>query len=105
MSWRTIYVSGRSGFGEDVLKNDERSGIDFMPGYNTGEERDSYEMYWIPESMPLGDFKRAVGAKTVLRYRLRFFQALEEFVTDTKPEGFTDEEKNRIERMRLNHAA
>ena len=105
MSWKTIYVTGKSGFGEDVLKNLEKSAINFMPGYNTGEERDSYEMYWIPESLPIGDLKRAIGAKTVFRYRLRFFSALEEFMNDTPTEDFTDEEKKKIERMRLNHAA
>ena len=105
MNWKTIYITGRQGFGDDVVKHLERSSIEFMPGYNTGEERDSYEMFWVPESMPLGVFKRAVGAKTVLRYRLRFYEALEEFMHERGDLEFTAEEKERIERMRLNDAA
>lgn len=105
MSWKTIYITGRQGFGEDVSRSLERSGIDFMPGYNTGEERDSYEMFWVPESMPIADFKRAVGAKAVLRYRLRFYEELSEFMNDKHALDFTAEDREKIERMRLNDAA
>jgi len=105
MSWKTIYITGRQGFGEDVIKNLEKSSIEFMPGYNTGEERDSYEMFWVHESMALADFKRAVGAKTVFRYRLRFYEALEEFMQQRNSLEFTADERERIERMRLNDAA
>jgi hypothetical protein len=105
MSWKTIYITGRSGFGEDVVRNLERSSIEFMPGYNTGEERESYEMFWMPESMPIGAFKRAIGAKTVLRYRLRFHTALEEFANKVRSVEFTKEEKEKIEQMRLHDAA
>ena len=105
MSWKTIYITGRQGFGEDVIRNLEKSTIEFMPGYNTEEERESYEMVWVKESTPLADFKRAVGAKTVLRYRLRFYGALEEFARDRGSLEFTEEEREKIQRMRLNDAA
>jgi hypothetical protein len=105
MSWKTIYITGRQGFGEDVIKNLERSAVEFMPGYNTGDEHDSYEMVWVPEALLIGDFKRAVGAKTIFRYRLHFYQAVEEFINDGRSAEFTTDEKERIERMRLNDAA
>ena len=105
MNWKTIYITGKQGFGEDVIKNLHKAAFEFMPGYNTGEERESYEMVWVHESLPLGDLKRAVGAKTVLKYRLRFYEALEEFINHSGSSEFTADEKERIQRMRLNNAA
>jgi hypothetical protein len=105
MSWKTIYITGRKGFCEDVVRQLERSSIDFMPGYNTGEEQGSYGMFWVPETLPLSEVKRAIGAKTVLRYRLHFYTALEEFMNDGKSLEFTKEDKEKIEKMRLHDAA
>ena len=105
MSWKTIYITGRKGFCEDVVRQLERSSIEFMPGYNTGEEQESYGMFWVPEVLPMSEVKRAIGAKTVLRYRLHFHTALEEFMNDGKSLEFTKEEKEKIEKMRLHDAA
>ena len=104
MDWKTIYITGRPGFGEDLAKNLERSSVTFMPGYNTGDG-DAYKMYWIPEALPIGEFKRAIGAKTVLRYRLRFHLDLEDLTNASGSLEFTKEEKEKIERMRLHDAA
>ena|SRR5688572_11188441 len=105
MDWKTIYITGRPGFCEDVLKNLERSGTEFMSGYLTREDSSSHELFWVPESMPLADFKRAVGARAVLRYRLRFYQSLDEFMDKDSSGELTAEDKKKIERMRLTDAA
>lgn len=100
MSWKTIYVTGRKGFLDDVVKNLERSRIEFMSGYHSRESGDSHELFWVPESMQLRDFKLAIGAKTVFRYRLRFFASLEEFIEKANNDEFTPEDQRRIARMR-----
>jgi hypothetical protein len=100
MNWKTIYVMGRGEFLEDVLKHLGRSGIEFMAGYNSRQSMDSYELFWLPESMELREFKEAIGAKTVFRYRLRFFSSLEEFVQRRDNIEFTAEDKLKIARMR-----
>jgi len=91
---------GRKGFCEDVVKSLERSGIEFMSGYHTRQDSDSHELFWVPETMAMRDFKLAVGAKTVLRFRLKFASSLEGLVGTRGTEELTDEEKSAVERMR-----
>jgi hypothetical protein len=105
MSWKTIYVSGREGFLDDVVKNLERSGIEFMSGYNSRESSDSYELFWVPETMALRKFKLAIGARTIFRYRLRFDRSLEGFIHTVSSDELTAEDKRRIERMRATERA
>jgi len=105
MSWKTIYVIGRKDFAEDVVKNLERSGIEFMSGYHTRQDADSHELFWVPETMALGDFKRAIGAKAVLRYRLKFASSLEELEGTRVSDELTPEEQSRVERMRQSDRA
>jgi hypothetical protein len=101
MSWKTIYIVGRKGFYDEVLKNLEKSGIDFMVGYNTRDVSETHELLWIPERMALRKFKDAITARTIFKYRLRFFRELEDFIETLHDVGFTDDERNRVERMRL----
>src|SRR5690349_18108811 len=105
MEWTTVYMTGRPGFCEDVVKNLEKSGLEFMSGYLTRLGNAKYELFWIPESTTLDDFKRAVGARTVFRYRLRFHWTLDEFIERTHNDELTPEEKQKVERMRLTDAA
>lgn len=105
MSWKTIYIVGRTGFYEDVLRNLERSGIDFMSGYHTRDVSETHELFWIPERMALRKFKEAISARTIFKYRLRFFRELEDFIETLNDVGFTEDEKKRMERMRLTDKA
>jgi hypothetical protein len=105
MGWKTVYITGRPGFYDDTVKNLERSGIEFMAGYLTRQSTDTYELFWVPEEMSIGEFKRAIGARTVLRYRLHFYLALEEFVDQVGSAELTAEDKQKIARMRLTNAA
>lgn len=105
MSWKTIYIVGRVGFYEEVLKNLEKSGIDYMSGYHSGEASDTHELFWIPERMALRKFKEAIGARTIFKYRLRFFRELEGFIETLNDAEFTEDEKRRVEKMRLTDKA
>lgn len=101
MSWKTIYIVGKEGFYDDVLKNLERSGIDFMSGYHTRDVSETHELFWIPERMALRKFKEAISARVIFKYRLRFFRELEDFIETLHDAEFTDDERRRVERMRL----
>jgi predicted Rossmann-fold nucleotide-binding protein len=50
-----------------------------MPG-NLGTSEEAAEMYWVAEHVELDAFKRAIGARTIWKYRLRFYTSLEEFI-------------------------
>lgn len=102
MEWKTVYIIGRKGFFEEVIKNLDKSDITFMSGY---QNTDSHELVWIPEAMTIREFKEAIGAKTVFRYRLQFFVSLEGFIKTLHSDELTEEDKNKIERMRLTDRA
>jgi hypothetical protein len=76
MSWTTIYVTGKEGFNEEVLKHLMQADFEVMPGSSGKEPKVS--LYWVDESVSLRDFKKAIGAKIVFKYRLQFFSTLEE---------------------------
>jgi hypothetical protein len=75
MSWNTIYITGKSGFKEEVSKSLQDSDS-VMPG-STGNDQD-VSLFWIDETLPLRDFKKAIGSKILFKYRLQFFNSLEE---------------------------
>lgn len=77
MSWTTIYITGKPGFKEEVLKSLEDTDVPIMPG-STGNEQD-VSLYWIDDQLPLRDLKKAIGSKVVFKYRLQFFNNLEEW--------------------------
>lgn len=75
MGWSTLYAHGNPGFEQEVLDQLEHSNIGFMPGSMSGEE--NIALYWVDEHTNVRDFKKAIGSKTVFKYRLRFFDSLE----------------------------
>jgi hypothetical protein len=100
MGWTTIYIHGRSGCGPEILRHMEQSDIIHMPGTVEGEE--NIGLYWVDEKTSLRDFKKAIGSKTVFKYRLRFFSSLEklnEFYSGRQDESFTPQEEAMIHTM------
>lgn len=77
IEWVTVYIRGRAGAESEVLKNLDHRGFRYMRGHST--ER-GLGLYWIPKTVALREFKKAIGSKTIFRYRLRFFTNVEEFV-------------------------
>lgn len=77
MNWTTIYIQGKSKFDAEVLRNLENSGFNFLHGYSL---ESGVCLYWIDEKEKLRDFKRAIGSKTIFKYRLRFYTSVEEMI-------------------------
>ena len=99
MNWITIYISGKPGFEKEVSENLEGSDFAFMPG---SLEDNGLALYWINERADIRDFKKAIGSKTVFKYRLRFYSSVEEFVesqNNVKFSLFTKEEQALIKKM------
>jgi hypothetical protein len=101
MNWKTVYIVGREKFSDEVTRHLERSDIDFMPGYDSGQSGLDHELYWIPEDMAIRTVKEAIGAKTVFKYRLRFFESLEQFIETINSTELTEDERRKVERMRM----
>jgi len=77
MGWVTVYIRGKNGFKSDVLRELDHARIEALPGY--ANER-GVALYWIPENLSLREFKKAIGAKTIFKHRLKFYLTVEEFV-------------------------
>jgi hypothetical protein len=101
MEWTTIYISGKRGFRKEVLESLERSKIPYLPGT---PENDSLCLFWMDEKTVLRDFKKAIGSKTVFKYRLRFYLTLEKYTestADKKEVAFSLREQALISEMTL----
>lgn len=100
MGWKTIYIHGNTGCGPDIMRHMEHSDIIHMPGTIVGE--DNIGLYWVDEKTGLRDFKKAIGSKTIFKYRLRFFTSLEklnEYYDGRSDESFTPQEEAMIHTM------
>lgn len=98
MSWNTLYITGKEGFKEKVLESLEDSDLSIMPG-STGNDQDII-LLWIDDCLPLRKLKKAIGSKIVFRYRLQFFNTLEEWQqVQGKAASLTDREEAMIREM------
>jgi len=77
MGWVTVYIRGKSGFKTEVLHQLQQSDFKFMQGFANEK---GIALYWINEEDELRSFKKAIGSKTIFKYRLKFFLTVEEFV-------------------------
>jgi hypothetical protein len=103
MNWNTIYITGKTDFWEDV--KDELSGakVKHIVGSVEHLPEGSRGLYWLGEKENLEDFKRAIGAKLIWKYRLRFQLDAEITNSSTRStrDRFTERERSLIQKMRL----
>lgn len=76
MGWVTLYISGKADFEQEVLHHLGKSGFAFLPGSSDESE---LALYWVNDTYKLRDFKKAIGAKTIFKYRLHFYASVELF--------------------------
>ncbi|MFN3840238.1 MAG: hypothetical protein ACK4RF_05980 [Cyclobacteriaceae bacterium] len=92
-NWVQLYVAGKGDFCREVMDALERSGLPFMPGYLYDTSiTENHSMLWIDDSKSIEEYKRAIGAKLVWKYRLRFFSELSAFSASARPAAVPDEE-------------
>jgi hypothetical protein len=77
MGWITVYVRGRTGSNAEVVKNLDQAGFIYMQGSSTEK---GLGLYWINRANDLRAFKKAIGSKTVLKYRLKFYTNVGDFI-------------------------
>lgn len=101
MGWVTLYISGKPDFEQEVLHHLGRSGFAFLPG--SSDESD-LTLYWVNDTAKIHAFKKAIGAKTIFKYRLRFYTSVEQFHEDQDKAKnatiFTSHEKAMIRKMK-----
>lgn len=105
MNWITIYIKGRGDFREEVRRKLEHSELKVMPG-NIGYPEDSphiCDLYWMDEKVELREIKKVIGARTIWKYRLRFYNSLESFIESQNANEtieFTSDEQESIDSIR-----
>ena len=99
MIWKTIYIKGNAGFESEVLYQLEKSGFSFLPG--TYQVELDMALYWINDVSLLRDFKLAIGAKTIFKYRLRLFIDLAKAQEENANQlpGLTAKEEAMVKKM------
>lgn len=84
--WIPVYVSGRPGFADKITEALTHSGLPFMPGYyHDSNAAIDHTLIWTDENTMLKQYKAAIGARTIWKYRLRFFRNLQEFTEFIRP--------------------
>ena len=58
-----------------------------MPGYANEK---GLILFWVDESESIRSLKKAIGSKTIFKYRLRFFTSIEAFVESNHDETNQD---------------
>ena len=101
MNWKTVYIVGKGKFHDEVERHLDRSGLEFMSGYHARQTGEQHELFWIPETMTIREFKEGIGAKTVFKHRLHFFDSLEQFIETMGSPELTEDDKKKVQRMRL----
>jgi hypothetical protein len=76
MAWKTLYVTGRTGFDSELVNKLDRSGQDFLTGsFNS----DGTYLFWVTDNFVLATLKKIVGGKTIFKFHMRFFLGIESF--------------------------
>ena len=97
MRWSTVYILGKNNFEQEVINQLAGSDVDFMEG--SKDDRGLF-LIWFKEGISLRKIKNAIGAKTVFKYRLKFYESLEEFDSQRpKVLTFSASEKALIKKM------
>jgi hypothetical protein len=77
-----VYIIGNPGFLELLNKELQDNSL-YIRGQATVEVPEKeVQLYWIANRKSIGDFKRAVGADLVWKFRLRFYFDLENFTRE-----------------------
>lgn len=96
MEWTMVYIEGKPGFINEIVENLDRSKTRYMPGT---PENKSLCLFWIDEKLSLRDLKKAIGSKTVFKYRLHFFSNIEHYLEYKKTDNeiaFTPREQELV---------
>jgi len=103
MSWKTIYIVGKTDFREEVRRKLEHSNQRYMPGFiETSSGETTHDLYWLDGRTDLREFKEAIGGKLVWKHRLHFYSTLEEFLQSQQQKTaneFSERERQMIAEM------
>jgi hypothetical protein len=101
-----VYIIGNPGFVE-LLNKELNDNSLYIRGQATVEVPDKeVQLFWISNKKKLREFKRAVGADLVWKYRLNFYFDLEKFTQESdQTEEWSADEKALMKKVMRSLAA
>jgi len=101
-----VYIIGNPGF-LALLNKELHDNALYIRGQATVEVPEKeVQLYWIPNRKMLHEFKRAVGADLVWKYRLNFYFELEKFTQEPEQtEEWSADEKALMRKVMRSLAA
>ena len=105
MNWNTIYITGNDNFWEDVNRKLSQSDLSYQNGFVEQLPNGKFQgLYWLDSTVELRAFKEAITAKLIWKYRLHFFNELEQpsklKESGNKLENFSTKENELLKAMR-----
>ncbi len=106
MNWNTIYITSNDDFWEAVNKKLSNSDLNYLTGFMEQRPDNKFHgLYWIDNTIELKRLKEAIGAKLIWKYRLEFFNELDQSGNSIPAqEGirarFSEKENSMIKAMR-----
>lgn len=83
-----VYIQGKGRYRDKLrkalYKSDLIEGDHFIEGVNSLHEHKSTSLYWRTTRITLKQFKQAIGAKLIWKYRLRFYTHIDELPKQEK---------------------
>jgi hypothetical protein len=98
---QTVYIIGNQGFIEPLNKELHDNSVFIRGQADVQVPGKQIQLYWIRNRSALREFKRAIGADLIWKYRLNFFFDLEKLVPETKTEEWSAEEKALMNKVRM----
>ncbi len=101
-----VYIIGNPGFVEQLNKELHDNSL-YIRGQAAIEVPDKeVQLFWISDRKKLREFKKAVGADLIWKYRLNFHFELEKFTTETvQSEEWSADEKALMKKVMKSLAA
>lgn len=76
----TVYILGIRGFRYALSKQLSKTAKLCLPGVMLEFDNElECQLYWIPETMTLHEFKRKIGSFHIFKYRMTFYESAEEY--------------------------
>ena len=96
----TVYIKGKEGYKRKVQKAIRHSKLEEGDHYITGENTfHNTLLYWRTSRITLKEFKKAIGAELIWKYRLQFIEDVDALI-EKQANELTKKEKDLLERFK-----
>jgi hypothetical protein len=97
----TVYIKGKDGYRNKAKDRIRKSSLVEGIHYITGENAmHNTLLYWITSKISLKEFKKVIGSDVIWKYRIRFYQNVEDLIEKKDNNQLSKKEKELIERFK-----